>query len=87
MTTSPLRSLQAICLLSAMALAFSSCVKDSCKQFYTYTLFKPVYMSYPDLRSAVKTTAALDLQDVGKIYYKAPCIFVNEVNKGLHVID
>ena len=87
MTTSPLRSLQAICLLSAMAFAFSSCLKDECKQFYSYKVFTPVYLSYNDLRKPITTSTSATLQDIGKIYYKAPFIFVNEVNKGIHVID
>lgn len=44
-------------------------------------------MSYSDLRQSVKSSSATDLKDVGKIYYKAPYIFVSEVNKGIHVID
>src|SRR6185436_7954170 len=87
MTNSTLKTLQCFILLSAMALSFSSCLKDDCKQFYTYKLYKPVYMSYDELRSAVKSTAVTDLKTVGKIYYKAPYIFISEVNEGIHVLD
>jgi len=44
-------------------------------------------MSYNELRKQVSTTSPTDMVEVGKIYYKAPYIFVNEVNKGIHVID
>ncbi len=44
-------------------------------------------MSFDELRNSVKPMPATDLKDIGKIYYKSPYIFVNEVNKGIHVID
>src|SRR6185436_2144385 len=87
MTTTPFKTLQCLILLSAMAIIFSSCLKDDCKQFYTYKYYKPVYMSYSDLRNAIKSSGAIDMKSIGKIYYKAPYIFVNEMNVGIHVID
>ncbi|HYV95138.1 MAG TPA: hypothetical protein VE978_25405 [Chitinophagales bacterium] len=87
MTTATLKTLQCFVLLSAMAISFSSCLKDDCKQFYTYQLYKPVYMSYDDLRAAVKSSAITDMKNIGKIYYKAPYIFLSEVDKGIHVLD
>lgn len=44
-------------------------------------------MSYTDLRKAVKSTTSQELKEVGKVYYKDHFIYVNEVNKGIHVID
>ncbi|MEO6165900.1 MAG: hypothetical protein ABIO46_09860 [Chitinophagales bacterium] len=44
-------------------------------------------MGYAELRSAVKSSPAEDLESVGKIYYKAPYIFISEVDKGIHIID
>ncbi|MBA2421921.1 MAG: hypothetical protein H0V61_01675 [Chitinophagales bacterium] len=44
-------------------------------------------MSYSNLRSAVNTLPAAEIQNAGKIYYKAPYIFLNEVDKGIHIID
>ncbi len=87
MTNPVQKTLQSIALLSAMAIIFSSCLKDKCEQLYTYKYYKPIYMSFEDLRIAVKNLPATDLKSVGKIYYKAPYIFVNEIDKGIHVID
>jgi hypothetical protein len=52
-----------------------------------FTANSPVYMSYDDLRAAVKTTAATDLVNPGKIYFKDGYIFVNEEMRGIHIID
>ncbi|MBA2422683.1 MAG: hypothetical protein H0V61_05605 [Chitinophagales bacterium] len=76
-----------IALAVFLPLFFSACLKDSCETTYSYKLYQPVYMSYNDLRSAVNTLPATEIQNAGKIYYKAPYIFLNEVDKGIHIID
>ena len=62
---------------------------SSCRDQYTevFTANSPVYMSYDDLRAAVKTTGSNDLVNPGKIYFKEGYIFVNEEMKGIHIID
>lgn len=62
---------------------------NSCKDQYTevFTANSPIYLSYEDLRSGIKTTPAADLVDPGKIYFKDGYIFVNEEMKGIHIID
>lgn len=69
------------------SILLTGCLKDKCKQTSSYKYFKPVYMSYTDLRKAVKSTTSQELKEVGKVYYKDHFIYVNEVNKGIHVID
>ncbi|MBN1821663.1 MAG: hypothetical protein JXR31_00420 [Prolixibacteraceae bacterium] len=61
----------------------------SCMDQYTevFTAYSPVYMSYADLRSAVKETASRDLVNTGKIYFKDDYIFINERFEGVHIID
>lgn len=68
-------------LLSAF---ISSC---SDKVFETFTANAPVYLSYSDLRSAVKITTARELNKPGKIYFKDNYIFINEKMAGVHVYD
>ena len=57
------------------------------KVFETFTANAPVYMSYEDLRSAVKMTSAREMNNPGKIYFKDQYIFINEKMKGVHVYD
>lgn len=62
---------------------------SSCMDTYTedYTANVPVYLSYSDLRSAVKTSAAKELENLGKIYFKDNYLLIVEKFKGVHVID
>lgn len=62
---------------------------NSCMDEYTEVFMAnaPVYMSYEDLRSAVKMVSAKTLENPGKIYFKGSYIFVNEELKGIHVLD
>jgi len=66
-------------------LAFASACTD--KVFETFTANAPVYMSYTELRSAVKMTTAREMNNPGKIYFKDNFIFINEKMKGVHVYD
>ncbi len=67
--------------------SFSACKKDKCIQTVTYKTYEPVYMSYEDLRQAVKSEPARALKKPGKIYMKGNYVFINEVDKGIHIID
>jgi len=54
---------------------------------YTFEVYKPVYKSFEEFRSSFKSGPARDIQQPGKIYFKDNYIFLNEVNKGIHVIN
>ncbi|MBT3383994.1 MAG: hypothetical protein HN778_13520 [Prolixibacteraceae bacterium] len=62
---------------------------NSCLDEYTeiFTANSPVYMTYEELREAVKLGSARDLVNPGKIYFKDGFIFINEELKGIHIID
>ncbi len=68
-----------------LLLAFSSACTD--KIFETFNANAPIYLSYEDLRSAVKMTVAREMNNPGKIYFKDQYIFINEKMKGVHVYD
>ncbi len=72
-----------------VAIFFASAFITSCtdKVFETFTANAPVYMSYSDLRSAVKITSARELNNPGKIYFKDNYIFINEKMAGVHIYD
>lgn len=74
-------------LLPLAALFFSSCLKDKCTQHYTYSTYEPVYMEYATLRSAVASSTVQPLTNPGKIYISGNYLFINEVDKGIHVVD
>ena len=62
---------------------------NSCMDEYTevFTANSPIYLSYEELRSSVKSSDATDLVNPGKIYFKDGYIFINEEMKGIHIID
>lgn len=67
-----------------MILLLSAC-ED--KKYQTYKANVPIYMSYNELRKAVKVESSIPLKEPGKIYFKDNYIFINEYMKGIHIID
>jgi len=63
------------------------CVKDSCTKTYTYTYYQPVYKTREEVRANIKSNSPKPIVNPGKIYIKDNYIFLNEVDKGIHVID
>jgi hypothetical protein len=74
-------------LILFSALFMASCKKDKCVQTVTYKTYEPIYMSYEELRKAVKSESPQALKKPGKIYIKGNYIFINEMDKGIHIIN
>lgn len=66
-------------------ISFAGCFKDSC--ISTYTIYYPVYKSLTAARADMKSFAPQALHNTGKIYVYGNYLFINELNKGIHVID
>jgi hypothetical protein len=66
---------------------FSGCVKDTCKHTHTYTWFEPLYKTSAEVRANIKSNPAKEIKDPGKIVILGNYIFLNEVDKGIHIID
>ncbi len=79
-----MKTIRNILTLLVLFVGFNSCMD---KYIEVFTANSPIYMSYEDLRAAVKITPARDLVNTGKIYFKDGYIFVNEELKGVHIID
>ena len=79
-----MKTIRNILTIFVLFVGFNSCIDQYTESF---TANSPVYMSYDDLRKAVKTTGFTDLVNPGKIYFKDGYIFVNEEMKGIHIID
>ncbi|MDR1815023.1 MAG: hypothetical protein LBR18_09295 [Tannerella sp.] len=76
---------KAVFLLIAITLICTSIYYDINIYRGEYT---PVFMERSELeRSVFYVAQGRELENTGKIYYKAPYIFVNERYKGVHVID
>lgn len=62
-----------------------SCVKD--KLTTTYTLFRPVYKNKTAVLQSITSSTPQPLANPGKLFKYGNYIFVNEINKGVHIID
>jgi hypothetical protein len=69
-----------------LAASLPGCM-DKTVERITYTANVPVYMSFNDFRSSFDKSEPIEISQPGKIYFKDDYLFVNEVGKGIHVID
>lgn len=67
--------------------AFQGCLEEKCTQTKSFQTYTPVYLSLDELRASVTTTAPSELKYPGRIVYYKDYIFINEIHKGIHVID
>lgn len=72
-------------LLLLSAVAFNGCKKFT--QTRVYTANQPVYLSYEDLRSSVRSENERTLNKPGKILVKNNFVFINEFEAGIHIYD
>jgi hypothetical protein len=72
-------------ILFVVVLFFSGCLKDSIERKYTF--YRPVYRTKDQVRQNIKSLQAVDLVKPGKMFYKDGYVFLNELDKGVHIID
>ncbi len=70
-----------------IAFLFTGCLKDTCHHTKSYTWFQPLYKTSAEVRANIKSNAPKEIQSPGKIFIIGNYIFLNEINKGIHVID
>jgi len=63
------------------------CVKDTIKRTYKYSFYQPVYKTTAEVKSNIKSNSAREIENPGKIVILGNYIFLNEIDKGIHVID
>lgn len=69
----------------AIIFLFSGCVKDAVSESYTF--YRPVYSTKASVQNSITTVAPTLINKAGKIVLKDHYIFLNEVDKGVHIID
>ena len=74
-----------VLLLLSAGLFMQSCFKDHCTQTYSY--FVPVYKTTEEVRANIKSNAPQKMERTGKLYIRGNYIFLNEIDKGIHIID
>ncbi len=73
------------CLL--LLVVFSGCVKDTVKRTYNFTSYRPVYQAMAAVRASLKSEAPEPIQQPSKLFIRGRYIFLNDVNRGIHIID
>jgi hypothetical protein len=73
-------------LLCVVAWLCWSC-NDQCKETRVVRRFSAVTHSLMELRTMVKAESPRSLEQPGKMYVKGKYLFVNEIKKGIHIID
>lgn len=71
-------------IITSFSLAFMSCENED---YETYNVVSPVTLSLSELRSSVKILPPQKTIESGKIYVYEEFIFINDVEKGIHIID
>ncbi|HEX8462147.1 MAG TPA: hypothetical protein VF623_11980, partial [Segetibacter sp.] len=83
-----LKKLPAVKILLVLlfcATIIQSCLKDTHTR--TYSIFTPVYKTVAEVRAGIKNDAPTPIAKAGKIFVQGNYIFLNEVDKGVHIID
>lgn len=82
-----IKSMPALFAIMIIATMFIGGCRDKIYEEVTYTANVPVYMGFKEFRSSVKTTSPRQLINPGKIYFKNNLLYINEQNKGIHIVD
>lgn len=81
------KPVQLLFLLVVPLLFLAGCVKDNCENTIRYTYYVPVYKTTAEVRANIRSNAPRAVERPGKIYVRGAYIFLNEIDRGIHVID
>ncbi len=62
-----------------------ACTKDTVTESYTF--FRPVYKTKEAVRAGIRNGTPGIIQKTGKLVWKDNYIFLNDVDRGIHIID
>jgi hypothetical protein len=81
------RSISTLRFLFLVLLLTPFACEDKYEVEQKYSYFEPVYTTTAEIRASVGLTPPQDIREAGKIYIKDNWLFVNEVGKGIHIVD
>lgn len=74
-------------VLALVLVIFSGCSKIPLTKKTTYKLYKPTYKAKAEALAAINGNALRPVKDAGKISILGNFIYLNELEKGIHIID
>lgn len=72
-------------LLPVIIVLFSGCIKDKVSR--TYQIMRPIYESKATVLNNIKGNTTQELVKPGKIFIRGNYLYINEIDKGVHVYD
>jgi hypothetical protein len=81
------KQISIIGLLVISAIMFQGCFKDKQIESKTYIANAPVYKTYKEVRAEIRNEEPRELVNPRKVFLTEKYIFVNELDKGVHVIN
>ncbi len=73
-----------ILLLSA---TFTSCLKDECTSIVEVIYSEPIIVNADEFRVDISIEPGHPLEEAGKIYVYGNLLLINDINKGIHLVD
>lgn len=80
-----IHQLKAILIICCSVVFFQSCLKDTVTEKYTF--YRPVYKTKEQVMNNIKSGAPKAIIETGKIFIKGNYVFLNDVNRGVHILD
>lgn len=75
-----------VCLITVGgSLLLSGCLKDKVTE--TYKIYTPVYSLKSTVLNTINGNPGESIKQAGQLYIKGSFIYLNDVNKGIHIID
>jgi hypothetical protein len=69
-------------LCISISMTLFTCVRMGIRDVYA-----PTYLAYDELRVTIATSQPEELRETGKIYVKDDFLYINELHRGIHIID
>lgn len=79
--------LKPVFALFLVSVFLTGCEQDKCTRTEEYVAFEPVYKRIDEMRMPATYGAARTLASPGKIFYYKGYLLINEMHKGVHVVD
>lgn len=64
-----------------------SCLEDKCTETSTFIQYRPVFVTPEEYKIPITLSAPDSLKEPGKIYFYRNYILINEVRKGIHLLN
>jgi hypothetical protein len=72
-------------LLAILLSGLNACTKDTVSEHYTF--YRPQYKTRDEVKAGIKSSPTISISNAGKIFVKGQYVFLNDIDKGVHIID